>query len=486
MSKDIITFIDKIYNYKKKQIKDNIIMYKDLFNIYKSFDFYNLLQNNETYNEIKYDKKLNKFYLDMIDNNEFDISFIDNNNDSLLHYMCKKNNITIANKLIDYFKNNNSDLYNHENDELDTPFDIVLENDRSDDIAFNLIELYQLKSNDYIQEYCLVKACFFNNLKIANKILEYPIKNINQEYCERGNPLSLACENNYAKIVLKLLDYDSCDYKCNDYEFTPLMLACERNSTNIVKKILSKPDCDLNYINKTDNKDRSAICFAYKNKEIMKLLINKGCEIDMHYNIIYIPDFINELKLEKLIEKFLFDYKINSLYSFIVFLNIFNEYNIEHEDIDTNNKRYIIYYDNVLNNMIRKEERFKFCFTNKKNVLLFICKNSLYFHLNKTVKRIIKMLTLHDIQIKDKNGYSIIDIIYNLNNEKLIDLVYKTFNYKRDKCNKDCIICYNNDMGYFLDCTKCKNSYHSKCFWDFYNVSGNKKCLLCFSENTLF
>ncbi len=495
MNEDIVIFINKIHYYNSNLIDNLVSDYNYLFNKYNSFDFYQF--NNERSNKFK--KNINIFYLNMIDNKNFDISLRDYDNNTLLHYMCKIKNSLIANKLIDYYKNNNSDLYDIENNDMDYVIDIILKNNLSL-VGCNLVELYQLKNNNYIQSECLVQSCYYNNSVIANKILNYYIDDINQSIIDKGTALLFACKNNMKSIAIKILNNNLCDYKDGSiYMTTPLMYACKNSMVSVVKLILNKIDCDLEYINQDDANGYSALSYACikKNKNIIKMLINKGAYFT-YYNQLnnpndeyitnFIPVIIKELGLIKEVEKQLLNISVfDELDLFIDFINTFNNYEIYYEDdIDINNKSHILYYDNVLNNMIQKEERFKFCFTNKKNVLLFICKNALYFHLNKTAKRIIKMLTLHDIQIKDKNGYSIIDIIYNLNNEKLIDLVYETFNYKRDKCNKDCIICYNNDMGYFLDCTKCKNSYHSKCFWDFYNVSGNKKCLLCFSENTLF
>ncbi len=179
----------------------------------------------------------------------------------------------------------------------------------------------------------------------------------------------------------------------------------------------------------------------------------------------------------------------DNLFIFIDFLNTFNTYKTKYDHIDIldSTKNNLIYYDNVLNNVIRKEEKFKFVFENKRDLLFFICKNSLHLKLIKTAKRIISILSMFfidDFKRNDKDGYSLLDYIYNTNNKKLIKFLEQKIKNKKKEIQNKCYICLDEDKNYFLTCSVCKNSFHQKCFWDFYNVSGSIKCLLCLSKNT--
>ncbi len=494
MESDIQLFTNKIEKYQNHMLNDLIVEYKELFDKYKSFDKYETISIFCT----EYNKNLNKFYCDMIDNENFDNTLIDTYEDTLLHYMCKKQNEKVVDKLIEYYKKNDSNLYFHMNDEGDTPIDIVLEhNNTSNHIAYQLIELFQIRGNDYIQEYCLAKACYYNHSKIANKILEYPIKNINQEYCDRGNALFLACENNMKQIALKILQRNDCDYKYvnTEDETTTLINAVKNNMFMIIEIILDKLNNDNEYLNKEDGYDNTALSYACikNNKRVIKMLINKGCNFYYHHtNGFFIPTFIINNGIFKNIESKILNIQVfNKLNMFVDFCENMFDCDIFYfsDHIDDNNKGHIIYYDNVLNNIVRKGKYGKFeNIKNKKNILLFILKNAIIFNLKKTANMVVNILALSNIkkekfEIKNNDKKSIIDLAYQKKNKKIIENINGKIKTKR-KCDNKCYICLDENKSYFLTCKKCKNSFHQKCFWDFYNISGNKNCLLCFSGNT--
>jgi ankyrin repeat protein len=275
------------------------------------------------------------------------------------------------------------------------------------------------------------------------------------------------------------------------------MYDSKNGMTHVVKKILNKNNCDLYYIN-YDNSDNemyhnTALSYAIKNNNIniIRLLIQKGCDFYYyHKNLGFIPDKIIELDLVKDIENELLNMKIfDNLFIFIDFLNTFNIYKTKYDHIDIldSTKNNLIYYDNVLNNVIRKEEKFKFVFKNKRDLLFFICKNALHLKLIKTAKRIISMLSIffiEDLKKNDKNGYSLLHHVYNTNNKKLIKFIEQKIKNKKEEMQNKCYICLDEDKNHFLTCSICKNTFHNKCFWNFYNISGSIKCLLCLSKNT--
>ena len=115
---------------------------------------------------------------------------------------------------------------------------------------------------------------------IAKLLLEETECKSNCQNREGATPLHIVCAGGQLEIFKLLIERSGCDINCRDgHDNTPLHLACHGGHIEIVQILLKKENCNLSYQN--DDGD-TALHMACKtkgdNSEIVRLLIDKGCD----------------------------------------------------------------------------------------------------------------------------------------------------------------------------------------------------------------
>ena len=208
----------------------------------------------------------------------------------------------------------------------------------------------------------------------------------------------------------------------------------------------------LDYLKKNKNyyyrNDRNMLLnndknFFIKNKSLNNLNFNKKLFIDNSLNLTLLKKLNNSSNIK--IDNIMKNYKINDYSNKNKYINnIYRNSN----DLNNLNKRYsTVYFPNINNNIIHKENNknnnindklnFSTNFNNKNNLLNYlILKNNIYYNEyqkdfnNNIMKKIKEFENLNELikktQIKISNSY--LDKNFILNNKDIINLSYKKSN----------------------------------------------------------
>lgn len=259
-------------------------------------------------------KNNNYEQLKLLLKNNIDLDVIDNENNTLFHYISKYNNKEIFNLF-----NLNDNILNNQNNLGETCLHIAINNDNNDIITELLKTNINLDITDYQYEFTAINYLIFNNkLKYLDDI-NFEKININIQDYKGRTYLHYLIIYNKTFYINKLLENKNLDFNFNLSDlngFTPLHLALQMNNLkdnyDIIYHLLIKTNLNLQ-----DNFGNTCLFYLISNnlwQDYKKILINKKLNIYIFNNKnIQIIDIIEK----NILEEFL-DIVIKSFYNYIV------------------------------------------------------------------------------------------------------------------------------------------------------------------------
>eukprot|EP01091_Cochliopodium_minus_P006888 TRINITY_DN16855_c0_g1_i1.p1 TRINITY_DN16855_c0_g1~~TRINITY_DN16855_c0_g1_i1.p1 ORF type:complete len:235 (-),score=74.67 TRINITY_DN16855_c0_g1_i1:346-1050(-) len=117
-------------------------------------------------------------------------------------------------------------------------------------------------------------------MEILKEFKEYDVNLID----DTGSTiLHIACENNESlKVIKYLVNERQMNFKLkNIYKFTPFINSIQKEKNEeIMKFFIEEMNCDLNYKSASNDNILHLLCMAADKPEILKLLVEKKCDIN--------------------------------------------------------------------------------------------------------------------------------------------------------------------------------------------------------------
>ena len=182
----------------------------------------------------------------MLENHKFDPTLRDQNDNGLLNYAVKNQNLHIVNLLLTDRRVRSS--INKGNNTGSTP--LLLACEYGDlEIAEKLLNFRSVDVNsaDNIGASPLLRAVMGGFTELVSKLLENPKIEVNKPNANGDTPLLHAANKGFRNIVASLLKHRDIDVNSSNIKgYTSLMCASDKGFEGIVKLLLSHPDIEIN------------------------------------------------------------------------------------------------------------------------------------------------------------------------------------------------------------------------------------------------
>ena len=182
----------------------------------------------------------------MLENHKFDPTLRDQNDNGLLNYAVKNQNLHIVNLLLTDRRVRSS--INKGNNTGSTP--LLLACEYGDlEIAEKLLNFRSVDVNsaDNIGASPLLRAVIGGFTELVSKLLENPKIEVNKPNANGDTPLLHAANKGFRNIVASLLKHRDIDVNSSNIKgYTSLMCASDKGFEGIVKLLLSHPDIEIN------------------------------------------------------------------------------------------------------------------------------------------------------------------------------------------------------------------------------------------------
>lgn len=229
-------------------------------------------------------KKMEKLALKLLDNEELDYSYVNNDNETALSIACYKGASKIAIALLKKPKTD----YN-----FNRAFAIACDTGMDDEVIDQFIQIPNLEYNKVTPDghNVLILSCYHEYSSIVLKLLNLPGIDVNYVDIDGDIAFHCACTHGLTEVVERMLEMNVNYNTVASYGNTGLILACENQHEEIALKLLNLPDIDINKIN---HDGYNAFYYACENDMIS--IIEKMLEIGVDYNQIF-PNKKNALNM---------------------------------------------------------------------------------------------------------------------------------------------------------------------------------------------